>query len=222
MITISNSIFDAKGENKKDKVYGITLNGSESVTIENCEFKNTGYSSILNHCMGDVTIKGCKFHCGNVYNPIEGGQTIANGNVVVENCEFLDAPGNNYINFYRVMHGSVHNIVDCKFNPTVDNNIIRLSNTNNADATFHISNCEYTFAEGTPSDYTGMIICQDYTNQNGNKQDFSKYTVVLKNVLCDGEILESDKAPVKGCLYYVYEDGANLITGTNDPVIKFT
>ena len=67
-----------------------------------------------------------------------------------------------------------------------------------------------------------MIICQDYTNQNGNKQDFSKYTVVLKNVLCNGEILESDKAPIKGCLYYVYEDGANLITGTNDPVIKFT
>lgn len=73
MITISNSIFEAKGKNKKDKVYGIILNGSESVTIENCEFKNIGYSSILNHCMGDVTIKGCKFHCENIYNPIEGG-----------------------------------------------------------------------------------------------------------------------------------------------------
>lgn len=50
----------------------------------------------------------------------------------------------------------------------------------------------------------------------------SSYTVVLKNVLCDGEIIKSDKVPIKGCLYYVYEDGANLITGTNDPVIKFT
>ena len=49
MITILNSIFDAKGADKKSKVYGITLNGAEDITIKNCEFKNIGYSSILNN-----------------------------------------------------------------------------------------------------------------------------------------------------------------------------
>ena len=36
MITILDSIFDVKGADKKSKVYGITLNGTEDITIKNC------------------------------------------------------------------------------------------------------------------------------------------------------------------------------------------
>ena len=58
MITINNSVFDAKGADKKAKVYGITLNGSEDITISGCEFKNMGYSSILNESTPALTSSG--------------------------------------------------------------------------------------------------------------------------------------------------------------------
>ena len=81
------------------KVYGITLNGSEDITISGCEFRNMGYSSILNDSTGNVVVEDCSFDCSNVYNPIEGSQKVDNGNVSVKRCEFAGTPGNNYINF---------------------------------------------------------------------------------------------------------------------------
>lgn len=218
MITISNSVFDAQGASIKDKVFGIVLNGNEDVVIENCSFKNKGYSAIKNDCSGNVRVAGCEFACANIYNPIEGSQSVDNGNVVVSDCAFNGAPGNNYINFYQVADGSVHEIVNCAFAPTVDNNIIRLSNRKGASAQFNIKDCLYNFAEGKASDYTGFMLCQDYTNKSGVKQDFTKYSVNIENVLCDGEKL-SEEGAAKGCIYYVYEDGVGIITGTNDPVV---
>lgn len=219
MITIMNSVFDAQGADKKAKVYGITLNGAEDVVIENCEFSNQGYASILNHCAGDVTVKNCVFNCDKVYNPIEGSQSVSNGNVVVKECKFVGAPGNNYVNFYQFKDGSKHEISDCEFQPTCDNNIVRISNRTNAAAKFVAKDCKYSFVSGEPSDYTGFLLCQDYTNKSGVMQDFTKVAVEIDNVLCDGVKVSVDGA-AKGCVYYVYEDGAGIITGLgNDPVV---
>lgn len=220
MITINNSIFDAQGTSVKDKVYGITLNGNEDITINGCTFKNQGYASILNHCAGDVIIEDCKFETSKVYNPIEGSQSVANGNVTVKGCEFTGTPGNNYINFYNVANNTEHEITGCTFAPSVDNNSIRLSNKNNSTAKFIVRDCEYTFAEGEPTEYTGFILCQDYTSKSGVKQDFSKYTIELSDVVCNGEKLTSVESAPEGCVYYVYQDGAGVITGENDPVIS--
>lgn len=219
MITINNSIFDAKGANKKDWVYGITLKGSEDVTIKDCEFKNMGYSSIANHSTGAVTVEDCIFNCADVYNPIEGSQQVANGNLIVKNCEFKGAPGNNYINFYQFKDGSKHVIEGCKFNPTVDNNIVRVSNRTNAAMEVLVKDCAYDFAAGEPTAYTNFLLCQDYTNKSGVQQDFTKVKVILDNVACDG-VKIGEEGPVKGGLFYVYEDGVGLITGLeNDPVV---
>lgn len=218
MITINNSVFDVKGAAIKDKVYGITLNGSEDVVLKDCTFANKGYSSVLNYCTGNVVIDNCTFNCDEVYNPIEGSQSVNNGNVTVKDCTFIGKPGNNYVNFYQVADGSEHTISNCTFNPSVDNNVVRISNRTSAATKVTVSDCKYDFMPGEATEYTGFLLCQDYTNKNGVKQDFSKTVVELNNVMCNGVKVTADGA-AEGSVYYVYEDGAGIITGTNDPVV---
>ena len=201
MLKFENCTFSAEGANKNAKVYGLTLTGDEEILINNCKFDGTGYSAILNNAAAPVTIKNCEFECGNFYNPIEGGQSIANKNVIIENCNFTGVPGNNFINFYNVAEDSVHTIKNCRFYGGTANNIVRLSNKTNAEATFNIDDCTYIFTTGTADEYTGFMLCQDYTNKNGVKQDFSKYQVNFNNF----EIHEND------VLIYVYEDGRGII-----------
>ena len=220
MILISNSVFDAKGADKKAKVFGITLSGSEDVAIKDCTFKNVGYSAILNNSVGKVSVEDCKFECDGMYNPIEGSQSVDNGNLIVKGCDFSGVPGNNFINFYQFADGSEHLIEKCHFTPTVDNNTIRISNRTSAAMKLLVKDCSYDVAEGEPTAYTNFLLCQDYTNKSGVKQDFTHVEVELDNVRCNGEkIMDAEKAAVGG-VFYVYEDGKGLITGTdNDPII---
>ena len=88
MLKFQGCEFNAAGANKKAQVYGLNLNGAEDVLIEDCKFGGTGYAALLNKTAGAVTIKNCDFACGNIYNPIEGGQAIAQGSLTVENCDF--------------------------------------------------------------------------------------------------------------------------------------
>lgn len=221
MITIANSVFDVQGTSTKDsKTPGITLSGSEDILIKDCTFVNKGYSSILNHCTGKVTVENCVFECDNVYNPIEGSQNVNNGNVVVKGCSFNGKPGNNFINFYQVAEGSEHLVANCSFSPSVDNNIIRISNKTSAATQVVVKDCEYTFLPGDATEYTNFLLCQDYTSKSGVKQDFTGVSVVLDNVVCDGVKLDVENGAVKGGVFYVYEDGKGLITGTgNDPIV---
>lgn len=207
MLKFENCIFSAKGANKNAKVYGLTLTGNEEILINNCKFDGTGYAALLNKAEAPVTIKNCEFECENYYNIIEGNQVAANDNVVIDNCNFTGVPGNNFINFYNVKENSIHTVENCRFYGGMDNNIIRLSNVTNAEATFNINGCTYRYTEGELSDYTGFMLCQDYTNKSGKKQDFSKYTVNFNNF----------EIPEIGSLIYVYEDGAGIITN-NFPV----
>lgn len=219
MITILNSVFDTQGVNAKDKVFGVTLSGTEDVLIKDCKFVNQGYSSVLNESTGNVTIENCEFDCSNVYNPIEGSQKVNNGNVSVKNCKFIGKPGNNFINFYQVAKDSKHLISGCEFNPSVDNNVIRISNRTSTAMNLKVENCKYDFLPGDVTDYTAFLLCQDYTNKSGIRQDFSKTVVELENILCNGEKVTAEGA-AQGNIFYVYEDGAGLITGLgNDPVV---
>lgn len=219
MITILNSVFDAQGANAKDKVFGVTLSGSENILIKDCKFINQGYSSILNESTGNVSIENCEFDCSKVYNPIEGSQKVNNGNVIIKDCKFVGKPGNNFVNFYQVANNSQHLISGCEFNPSVDNNVVRISNRTSATMNLKVENCKYDFLPGEASDYTGFLLCQDYTSKSGVKQDFSRTVVELNNVVCNGEKVTSEGATM-GKVFYVYEDGAGLITGLgNDPVI---
>ena len=202
MLKFENCVFSAKGANKNAKVYGLTLTGDEEILVYNCKFDGTGYAAILNKAAALVTIKNCEFECGNYYNPIEGNQSAANDNVTIDNCNFTGVPGNNFINFYNVIEDSVHTIENCRFYGGTDNNIIRLSNKTNAKAMFNINDCAYRYTTGEVSDYTGFILCQDYTNKNGTKQDFSKYRVNINNL----------ERPEVGSLVYVYDDGVGIIT----------
>ena len=201
MLKFENCVFSAKGANKNAKVFGLTLTGDEEILVNNCKFDGTGYSAILNKAEAPVTIKNCEFECNNFYNPIEGNQSAANDNVTIDNCNFTGVPGNNFINFYNVAEDSVHTIKNCRFYGGAANNIIRLSNITNAKAEFDIDGCSYLFTTGDINEYSGFMLCQDYTNKSGTKQDFSKYTVKFDNF----EVHEND------ALIYVYEDGRGII-----------
>lgn len=209
MLKFENVTFAAQGANNKDKVYGLTLNGAEDVVVKDCTFNGMGYSAILNHSLGNVTIEGCKFECDNIYNPIEGSQNVENGNVVVADCEFTGVPGNNFINFYKVQPESAHVVRNCSFAGATNNNIVRLSNLGSNAASFTIDDCEYVYTSGTADEYTGFLLCQDYTNKDGKKQDFSKYDVRINHLT----------RPAEGSLFYVFESGKGIITGENDPQI---
>lgn len=208
MLKFEGCTFSAAGANKNAKVFGLTVDGSEDVFVKNCTFDGTGYAAILNKGTGALTVEDCDFECGNIKNPIEGGQTADNGNVTVIGCDFVGVPGNNFINFYSVADGSVHTIKNCTFAGSTNNNIVRLSNKTNHAATFNIDDCSYKFVSGTADEWTGFILCQDYTNVSGNKQDFSKYTVNINNL----------DRPEEGSLIYVYEDGDGIIV-TNYPAV---
>lgn len=208
MLKFEGCTFSAAGESKNSKLYGLTVTGSEDVEIRDCTFNGTGYSALLNQGTGNLSIKDCVFACGNIKNPIEGSQTIDNGNYYIENCIFEGIPGNNFINIYNVAPESTHTIKNCKFHGGTGNNIIRLSNKNNAVASFNIIDCMYEFISGKVDEWTGFLLCQDYTNKSGNKQEFGYYTININNLA----------APDKGALFYVYDDGEGIIT-TNDPYV---
>lgn len=203
MLKFSGCTFSAAGADRKAQVYGLKITGTEDVSIEQCTFNGTGYSALLNKTTGNVEVKDSTFECGNLYNPIEGTQTEDQGNLTVENCNFTGVPGNNFISFYRVADNTVHTIKNCKFRGASNNNIIRLSNRNNFSATFNVEDIDYDFVSGTPDEYSGMILCQDYTARSGVPQNFSLYTVNLKDI----------KGPENIQYLYVYQDGEGIISG---------
>ena len=208
MLRFENCTFKAMGQNKKDQVFGITLTGEEDIQINDCIFEGIGYSAILNQSIGNVLISRSIFNCDNLYNPIEGTQVVENGNVTIKDCIFLGTPGNNFINFYKVKNNSIHKIENCTFAGQTQNNILRLSNLNNAISNFNLVNCEYTYTGGEADEYIGCILLQDYTNTNGQKQNFNNYTITIENLI----------KPNNSKLFYVYENDRGIID-TNDPIL---
>lgn len=208
MLKFEGCTFSATGADKRDQVYGLKITGVEDVSVKDCLFDGMGYAAILNNGTGALTVEGTEFHCGNIYNPIEGSQTVDNGNVTIDDCTFTGVPGNNFISFYQVAEGSAHVIKNCKFAGATNNNIIRLSNRTSVAAIFNIDDCSYKYVSGKINEYSGFMLCQDYTNVKGVPQDFSKYNVNINNLT----------RPEEGSLVYVYEDGTGIIV-SNYPAV---
>lgn len=214
-------VFAALGANKKDtNTPGLKINGSAKADIDTCTFKNTGYNALSITTSGDVAVENCVFECGNVYNPIEG--TVSTGSavnkVLIKGNTFNGSCGNNFMSFYKMADGAEVNIENNRITGAMtNNNVVRLSNPDNVEATFNVKNLSYIYAGGEPDEYTGFLLCQDFTAKSGKPEDFSKYSVNLTDIMLDNvKIVEK---PAVGSLFYVYQDGAGIITGTNDPTI---
>lgn len=216
--------FKAQGTGKKDSTkLGLKLVGSASADVSNCVFASQGYSAIGVQTSGKVVIDNCEFHCENNHNPIEC--TVQSGaaveDVTVSNNKFTGICGNNYVNFYKVADGSVFTIEGNEFiDISPESEVIRFSNVENTSATFEVKNNSYNFytTEGT-SDYTSFIMCQDFTAKNGKPEDFTKYTVNIENLRCNGQPVGEDRKCAQGVLTFTYQDGVGIITD-NDPVIN--
>lgn len=225
MIEIKNCVFNMQDEAatlKKCSTHGVEVKGDEEVLIENCSFENRGYSAIHACGTGALTVKDCKFACDNLYNPIEGGQSGAGNSVVnIYSNEFVGKCGNNYVNFYRFQDGAKINLANNTFEG-VDpeaSEILRISNMTSANVTYNVNGDAYQYINDKVGDYTAYIMCQDYTNKNGVKQDFTKVTVNMDGVKCNGEVITADHI-AQGKVTFTYEDGVGIIED-NDPVINF-
>lgn len=219
-VKFDNCTFAAQGTNKKDtSSLGLKIVGDANAEVSNSKFENQGYSAIGIQTSGSVNISNNIFDCSKVYNPVEGTVTAgaAVGEVNISNNIFDGVCGNNYLNFYKMEDGAVVTIEGNKFTTvSPDSEVLRLSNVDNTSATFNVNNNSYTFVDATEGDYTAFILCQDFTNKQGKKQDFSKYTVNINNLECNAQkVVEK---PVQGKMFVVYEDGKGIITD-NDPVV---
>ena len=212
--------FAAQGADKNAKVFGVEVKNGAALTIKDSKFMNQGYSAVHMCSNGDVLLAGNHFDCVNVYNPIEGAVSEGSTkNIVVKDCEFEGACGNNYFNLYRMDKGSEVELSGNKFvGCSANSEIIRISNPLNVAAHIKASNEEYGFADPeNVNEYTSYIMCQDYTAKSGNKQDFTKIAVDMENVKCQGERIVNK--PAVGVVSFTYEDGKGIIEG-NDPVIN--
>lgn len=211
--------FAAQGADKKAKVFGVEVKDGASLTIKDSKFANMGYSAIHMCSNGNVLLERNMFECANVYNPIEGAVSEgATKDIVMRDCEFNGVCGNNYFNLYRMEEGAEVLLENNKFVGSANSEIIRISNPLNVHAHISASNEEYTFIDPeSESEYTSYIMCQDYTAKNGNPQDFTKVSIDMKNIKCNGErIVEK---PVCGVVSFTYEDGKGIIDN-NAPVIN--
>lgn len=213
--------FIAKGSSTKDhSTPGLLVKDSAKVEIQESEFNSMGYNALSIQTGNEVNVHDCTFECDSVYNPIEGtvsgASSVKNANIV--NNTFNGSCGNNFISFYKMEDKAVVNIEgNVITGAKTNNNILRLSNPDNVTATFNVTNNSYIYVGGEADDYTGFMLCQDFTAKSGNPEDFSMYNVNIENLVCnDTKVIEE---PVVGSLYYVYQDGVGIITGTNDPII---
>ena len=207
----------ASGDTPNEKgVFALQINGNSNVLVKDCVFNNKGYSSIYLNSTGRIDIENNEFSCSGVYNPIEGNSSKNSAplnNIHLKKNKFNGICGNNYINFYNVADNATIRIKDTVIRDmSQQSECIRLSNINNTHATFIIDGIDYSYDMNTQfdSEYTKMILCQDYTGD----QDFGKFTIQLNNVKCNGKTVSDENDFSVGGLLCVYRSGTT-------PVINF-
>lgn len=214
---------------KKAGVFGLTAAKSANLAVKNCKFQNKGYSAVYMNTNGTVEIENCVVDCTGLYNPIEGassGAGAALSHVVLKNNVMNGICGNNYFNFYKYEDGAKIELDGNRVNGmSQQSEVVRISNLNNTAATFDIKNTAYTYDMDTAfdADWTKFILCQDYTGNKG--QDFSKITINVENLMCNGIPVKSQEEFPVGGLLVVYDNKANggsaEVISDNNPVINF-
>lgn len=169
---------------------------------------------------GQVVFENCTFEDnGTVYNFIEFDITgeYPVSDVIVRNCTFTGKIKNNYISFYNMVDNANIVIENCTWDFCA--NAIRISNPDNANATFTIKDCTY---KATNSDeYAGFMLFQDYAKES-ELQDFTKVTVKFINLTGpNGKVTRDERGNGNKQVYYVYDDQDGLLTDKNQPKVSF-
>lgn len=204
----------------------IAVKANTDVTITENELTGTISTDITNtayaiNADGFVTIKDCTLNPESAYNAIEIGlsKTSPKG-VVIDNVDFAGKFSNNAISVFSTTDNAVITISNCHFENV--SNAVRLSNRDNRRVTINILNC--TFDKWEKGQYSGMIICQDYTSSsaqaaiNNNLFAPEKVTINIQNCIGpNGKIEAADPEDICGTkqdnqLLYVYADKGGFVT----------
>lgn len=226
-VVINNANLTYEGSGKSDKTAIVSTTGATNFTLTNSTVSGSTRTGLSLTTSGEVVLDGNTFDAGDgkIYNMIEfaiGSNKPNLAGATISNNIFTDVLGNNAISFYNVADGAVINIEGNAFNKIdTDNNPIRLSNVKNNSATFNIKNNTYSYNSDEATEYTGFILCQDYTKSSGTEQQFNLYTINIEN-LKRGDTLITSNGEGLDRVWYVYEDGTGILAiGENDPVVNF-
>lgn len=140
-----------------------------------------------------IVFRDITFNSNDVYNGIEIGLNSSKlpKYVLFDNCKFEGTFTNNPIIVFGTADDAIINIQNCSFDKV--SNILRLSNKANTKCVVNISNCSVNQLETNP-EYTGAILCQDYTSKKGeevanNLFSPEKITINFKNFKVAGKEL---------------------------------
>ena len=145
-----------------------------------------------------------------IYNLIEFGQgeneEVKDG-TIIRNNEFNTKSRNNTISMFKIEDGATITIENNTF--AFSNNAMRLSNYNNASATFNIYN--NTILSGTTDNFGGFICFQAVGETAPAHADtyFANYTINVKNLIgTDGQKINTIEGEGTGAnrLGYYYAD----------------
>lgn len=139
-----------------------------------------------------IVFRDMTFNSNDVYNGIEIGLNSSKlpKYVLFDNCKFEGTFTNNSIIVFGTADDAIINIQNCSFDKV--SNILRLSNKANTKCVVNISNCSVNQLDTNP-EYTGAIICQDYTSKGeevaNNLFSPEKITINFKNFNVAGKEL---------------------------------
>ena len=170
----------------------LTLNASSDVEVKNTvisgDFPKASGNAVVKVNNADyVVFKDMTFDA-TLYNAVEiglSGSVLPKG-VLFDNCKFLGKFTNNAISVFATQDNCVININNCEFQEV--SNPLRLSNRTNVKCTVNITNCKFDKWESNP-EYTGIVICQDYTSTAGNvvaNNLFGKDKITVNVINCVG------------------------------------
>ena len=224
---VANSV-EVQSLNVQSSMVSMTSNGI--VSVSNYEStgsypKSRGNAQVVVKSDDYVEFKNSTFGMTSGYNCIEIGLDTASvppKGVLVENCDFTQALSNNAIIVFGHQEDAVVRIKNCTFGNV--SNVLRISNRTNAKGTFIFEDC--TFA-GFDSDlnYTGAVICEDYTSKSVAKEEennlFAPEKIKIKFINCTGPngnkiVGDPDPSVYSGSrnsnqLVYVYNDYAGAV-----------
>lgn len=191
-VTLNNTIIDNNARlNVKTESGDFDLKSGQI----NGDFPKTNGNTIVSVNDSEyITVKNTVIDA-NSYNVMEFGlnSNTLPKSVLIDNCQFTGTQSNNAILVFGMADGGVININNCYFESV--SNILRLSNKTNTKCTVNITNCKCDKWESN-LDYTGMIICQDYTSksleavQENNLFGDNKITINISNfILPNGQKL---------------------------------
>ena len=226
-MTIANALSIDYSNSTVSNNARIKLNSTNETSLNNIKYsgnfdKSTGNTVTSIQNSKYVNIKNCTMLSdSNCYNAIEiglNGEVLAKS-ILIDNCVFDGSCSNNAISIFGTENNVVININNCEFNNV--SNVLRLSNRTNANnITINITNCKCNSWVTSPIEYTGMILCQDYTStsasavKENNLFAPSKITINICNfILPNGQKLSMPENMSDICgskndnqILYVYAD----------------